>query len=406
MIPNQNCKILSGWINNSCKVIIYKMMETEMGNRGTISEISYLEINKYSVKAQRVDDNRWNFVKKSNLRCTLLDLEKGYQPKILSTINNYNRTSFFLYKRHYSTSIPVIDPWFITGFSDAECCFSIGITKNKNLINKWRIRANFSIILHKKDLLLLESLKSTLGVGKIYISGNNAIRYNVSNIPELKVIINHFDFYPLISQKLSDFLVFKQCVEIIEKGEHLTKDGFLKIINLRSSLNLGLSDEVKKAFPNIIINKKIIVGLKEIPDPFWISGFVSGEGSFNFVLNKLKTRSKARFAINLHIRDLNVLKSILFYLKLNDSKINNNNKNKYIHERENSVQLQISKMVDIEKKIIFFFDKYPLSGIKRLDFEDFKKGFILVRDSSIAKTPLDINILLNIISNMNIRRKC
>jgi len=60
----------------------------------------------------------------------------------------------------------------------------------------------------------------------------------------MPVIINHFDRYPLITHKISDYLLFKQYFEIIKQGEHLTKRGLLEIIGLKSFLNLGLSDNL------------------------------------------------------------------------------------------------------------------------------------------------------------------
>ena len=54
------------------------------------------------------------------------------------------------------------------------------------------------------------------------------------------VIISHFDKYPLITHKLSDYLIFRQCFETVKQGEHLTERGLLEIISLKSSLNLGL----------------------------------------------------------------------------------------------------------------------------------------------------------------------
>ena len=36
------------------------------------------------------------------------------------------------------------------------------------------------------------------------------------------------------------------------KGEHLKKEGLQSIINIRASLNLGLSEVLKAAFPNTI----------------------------------------------------------------------------------------------------------------------------------------------------------
>jgi hypothetical protein len=101
--------------------------------------------------------------------------------------------------------------------------------------------------LHKKDLSILEDIKKTLNIGKIRKSGVNCVQYVVESFKELQVIVNHFDNYPLVTAKVSDFLLFKQCFELIKNGEHLTEEGLLKIVTLKSSLNWGISDKLTKA---------------------------------------------------------------------------------------------------------------------------------------------------------------
>jgi hypothetical protein len=41
----------------------------------------------------------------------------------------------------------------------------------------------------------------------------------------------------LISAKVSDYILFKQCFEMIKQGLHLTEEGLLKIVGIKSSLN-------------------------------------------------------------------------------------------------------------------------------------------------------------------------
>jgi hypothetical protein len=50
--------------------------------------------------------------------------------------------------------------------------------------------------------------------------------------------------------------LFKEIVRLINKSEHLNKDGIIKIINLKASLNKGLSDNLKINFPDIIKVKR------------------------------------------------------------------------------------------------------------------------------------------------------
>ncbi len=68
------------------------------------------------------------------------------------------------------------------------------------------------------------------------------------------MVINHFDNYPLITQKLSDFILWKKVVQIKEKKQHLNEEGLRAIINFKASINRGLSDQVTKTFsPQAII---------------------------------------------------------------------------------------------------------------------------------------------------------
>ena len=71
---------------------------------------------------------------------------KQFTKKLFSTLNTKAETG--------------INPWFLTGFADAEGCFSIKIQQNAKLKMKWRVRPVFSITLHIKDLALLESIKN------------------------------------------------------------------------------------------------------------------------------------------------------------------------------------------------------------------------------------------------------
>lgn len=220
---------------------------------------------------------------------------------------------------------------------------------------KWRIRPVFSITLNKKDLPLLKLIQNFLKVGNISQS-NNIVIYAVDSIREIDVIINHFDKYSLITQKLSDFLIFKQCFNLIKQKKHLTDKGLLEILSLKGSLNLGLPDNIKNVFPNIKIKERSKYEFKGIPSSLWISGFISGDGSFHIVFSlKKKTGSVfLRFSVHLHIKDLEVLEGISTYLKGKDSL------NKKITLSKNSANLQMTKYSDIVDIIIPFFDNNPI----------------------------------------------
>ena len=69
----------------------------------------------------------------------------------------------------------------------------------------------------------------------------NTASFCVSSIKEINnVIIPHFDKYKLLTKKQIDFELFKSVVELINKGEHLTNEGLIKIIAFKASINTGL----------------------------------------------------------------------------------------------------------------------------------------------------------------------
>jgi hypothetical protein len=68
--------------------------------------------------------------------------------------------------------------------------------------------------------------------------------------------------YPLLTQKRADFQLFKLIVDLINNKEHLTLEGLEKIISIKASINIGLSDKLIECFPNITPIDRPTVELK------------------------------------------------------------------------------------------------------------------------------------------------
>ena len=113
----------------------------------------------------------------------------------------------------------------------------------------------------------MELIRSYLGVGQISDHGSNAVQFCVRSIQELQVVIKHFDKYPLITQKQADYLLWRQVIFMINRKEHLTPEGLKIIVNIRASINRGLSDELKAAFPNSVPVKRPVIVDQTIRDP-------------------------------------------------------------------------------------------------------------------------------------------
>jgi hypothetical protein len=96
-------------------VTSHKIDENKMGDRGSKSDLNFK-----SVKEQRVDGSCFGLY--SKLRCTLMGFERNYPFKILSKQLNNKTYSTSIFKKDIK---PELNPWFITGFTDAEGSFSI-----------------------------------------------------------------------------------------------------------------------------------------------------------------------------------------------------------------------------------------------------------------------------------------
>ena len=212
----------------------------------------------------------------------------------------------------------------------------------------------------------------------------------------MKVIIDHFSKYPLITQKCYDFKLFEKAVHLVELKEHLTYDGLRKIVAIKASMNLGLSDVLKKAFPDVVkVNKplpsptwiidrveggrctvspkcdtpKPIIGVGTSHDgasldPHWIAGFTSAEGSFMVLIQASETHSigfivRLELNISQHFRDEQLIRSLIKYFECGTIQKNGEN-----------FDFRVTKIRDIIQKIIPFFQKYSILGVKALDFAD------------------------------------
>lgn len=263
-----------------------------------------------------------------------------------------------------------INPNLITGLVDAEGCFYVRIAESKKYKTGWWIQPCFQIGFHVRDLYLLLQIKSFFGeAGSIYpINKGKAVLYQVRNLNDItRVILPHFDKYPLITQKYSDFILFKNIVELMNNGEQFKKDSIFKFINLKASLNRGLSNKLSLSFPDVIKVDRSLANIPTCLDYNWLAGFFTGEGCFSVSIPKL-THSKADSYPFVRLRVTIAQRSIdkeLMYSIANTINCGTLSDNKGI------VLLTVSSFKEVYDKIIPLFKEYSIKGIKAIDFKDF-----------------------------------
>lgn len=121
--------------------------------------------------------------------------------------------------------------------------------------------------MHVKDKSILEDIKNYLGVGRIFKHGSEFIQYRVESIKEIAIICEHFNKYFLITEKQADFELFKKAFDLQLNKLHLTPEGLKKIVAIKASLNLGLSENLIGAFPNLALVERPLIHNQRIQDP-------------------------------------------------------------------------------------------------------------------------------------------
>lgn len=256
--------------------------------------------------------------------------------------------------------------WF-RGFTDAEGCFIIQPRDNKYFYFK------FEIYLHKDDALLLEYIAKKLGVGKVYIREHFAT-FTVVNKDDLHIIIDLFTNNPLNTSKNLNFLLWKKGCELYYNRKSL-EDVTNKDLNKLTKEILNLKDQMNRNRVDFKQPDNHSINIT----PYWLLGFVEGEGYFSVVLKDLRLI----FGIGQTASELEVMKAIQKFLlglpgDYTLSRVDSNIVSLTVLEKTRNVNqnpmvnIAINKMDYLTNVLLPFFDKLTWFSKKKLDFEDWK----------------------------------
>lgn len=157
-------------------------------------------------------------------------------------------------------------------------------------------------------------------------------------------------------------MLFKEIILIMEKGEHNTLPGLLKVLSLKVNLNKGLPESVKKEFRDIKAAILPLARKLKTPlnfNPNWIAGFITAEGSF-FISLYPNDKRKAGCAISLsfslsqHIKDVNLLERLSVFLDCGAVRIRSNKESAELVIAKSSDLMRRTKINSIIKKIQSF----------------------------------------------------
>ena len=128
---------------------------------------------------------------------------------------------------------------YLSGYADGEGCFCVSINKSKRHNFGWEVRPSFSVSQNRNRANVLKMFKQHLECGAIRPDNSDrTLKFEVRSVNDLTAkVIRHFEKYPLLSSKRSDFDKFANVCRIMQAKRHLTKEGLQEILKLASGIN-------------------------------------------------------------------------------------------------------------------------------------------------------------------------
>lgn len=249
---------------------------------------------------------------------------------------------------------------WLCGLIDGEGSFYI----NKKTNTTFSFR--FDIHLHLDDKHLLDYLSQTLGIGKVYVSGDSCT-FVVSKHEELQTIVDLLSNRPLNSTKYLNFLDFKKALDLY-KNKKMTEEISSEIINLKGKMN-SKRTEFKMPYSH-----------KPLITKYWLLGFVEGEASFS--VRRESNKFELIFSLSQSANDEVLMDVIKEYFENLSGDYSSDVVKKSFYKpkginHKQVIQLIITQTDFIKNELIPFFSSLEWHSKKELDFKDWVTIFKL-----------------------------
>lgn len=291
-----------------------------------------------------------------------------------------------------------IDPYYISGLTQADGSFSCGtiVTSNGKNIS---FKPKFEIVVDFDSKQVLEKIQLFFGCGTITDRLNDhTSHFIVHNKEELRsIIVPHFKKYPVFFNKLHAFNLLIRILELLA-ANFKDRDN-ISILRMAVSMNAAsrrTEEQIQELAKILGYNKKI----NKIPDtisndssstltnsstskdiakegmtPGFLAGLIDGDGSFNITFQK-NGNIKPVLSVCIGSNALPFREYCKKYL--GDSGALYKSKSIFI--------LKISKFNDIFNYVIPFMDSNPIHTEKKVHYDIWKEVCFIIKNelSSLA----------------------
>ena len=272
----------------------------------------------------------------------------------------------------------MINPYFFTGFVQADGCFHVNIQKPKRKEHNIRILPTFYLTQpsssNKQISPVLRMSRELLGVGH-YITDkkNNCSSLRINTLKQLNLsVLPHFEGFPLLSAKRKDYLCFKEIVESMSLSLHKESSVFSSL--LEKSVLLNNKDLYRKKYKNNFQSHRAFQEEKERSvvemHPQFVSGLFQGDGSFGFSFRTRKNRKNKTipklapfFTLGRETLSLDLLENLHFFFRCG----------KIYPVSPNYSRWMVSDRKLLIERVLPHFEAFPLIGEKNNHLLIFKR---------------------------------
>ena len=133
---------------------------------------------------------------------------------------------------------------YIAGYVDGEGSFHVAVQRNPCTRAGWQLVPEFHVSQNRERRQVLDLIRDRFGCGRIQEnhrgSSDTTLVFVVRKRDDLlRRVIPFFEAQPFLSSKQRDFVTFAAIVRAMERGEHLSSEGFRKLFERAIAMNGG-----------------------------------------------------------------------------------------------------------------------------------------------------------------------
>lgn len=294
------------------------------------------------------------------------------------------------------------------------CCYLTGLIEGDGNIYVFdNINKNkspkISITFKDKDYELAIYLKEIFKIGKIIKrKTGNVFIWQIQSIEDVYKLLYYTNGYYRTPKYYLSIKAIKWINEYIDKPKYEVNNNF----NIYNNI---IRDKILSKITKLEIKPK---DESNILDNAWFAGFSDADSYFGIILNKSKKKERISLRYSLEIKQnytvsnlnesfypimLNIASAFKtnIYARSRNLKLNKNN----LHKTYYSYIISINSLDKLEL-IINYFEKFPLLSSKYLDYKDWNKMLLCLKNKNNKGTDIEIIKKGNEIkANINNNRK-